>query len=127
MGRWPSERAPASEPENTGFLDAPASSPHWRPLFHGTRTRLPPDGPPVRAAVLRSGELFVRDDVPEPVPALGQGLGQVKACGICGSDLHFAKHGAKMLALASQMDGLEQLGPDEELDLDRDVYMGHEF
>ena len=81
----------------------------------------------MRAAVLRSGELLVRDDVPEPVPALGQVLVEVKACGICGSDLHFAKHGATMLALGERMEGLSSLGADEELDLDRDVFLGHEF
>lgn len=81
----------------------------------------------MRAAVLNSGELLVRDDVPEPVPALGQVLVEVKACGICGSDLHFAKHGARMLELGKQMEGLARLGADEELDLTKDVYLGHEF
>jgi len=82
----------------------------------------------VKAAVLNSGEIFVRDDVPEPVPASGQVVVQVKACGICGSDLHFAKHGHKMMELGKQMEGSMMSatgGPD--LDLTRDVYMGHEF
>ena len=39
--------------------------------------------------------MVVRDDVPEPVPGSGQVLVAVKACGICGSDLHFAKHGRR--------------------------------
>ena len=30
----------------------------------------------------------------DPSPAFGRCWSQVKACGICGSDLHFAKHGA---------------------------------
>ena len=47
----------------------------------------------MRSAVLRAGEIVVRDDVPDPVPEFGQVLVEVKACGICGSDLHFAKHG----------------------------------
>ena len=47
----------------------------------------------MRAAVLRDGRMVLRDDVPEPVPGPGQVLVAVKACGICGSDLHFAKHG----------------------------------
>ena len=38
---------------------------------------------------------------PSPVPGFGQVLVRVKACGICGSDLHFAKHGAEMLALST--------------------------
>jgi threonine dehydrogenase-like Zn-dependent dehydrogenase len=54
-------------------------------------------------------------------------LVEVKACGICGSDLHFAKYGATMLGLTAQMEGMPELGVQNEIDLDRDVYMGHEF
>ena len=81
----------------------------------------------MRAAALRSGQIHVRDDVAEPEPGFSQVLVQVKACGICGSDLHFAKHGAEMLALGKEMAGLPSLGVAPELDLDRDVFMGHEF
>ena len=83
----------------------------------------------MRAAVLNKGEILVREDVDEPVPGLGQALVQVKACGICGSDLHFAKHGASMLALGREMAGgmMADAGARPELDLDQDVYMGHEF
>jgi threonine dehydrogenase-like Zn-dependent dehydrogenase len=80
----------------------------------------------MRSAVLRAGEIVVRDDVPEPVPALGQVLVDVKACGICGSDLHFIKHGATMLALGQEMKGQPELGL-QPPDLSRDVFMGHEF
>lgn len=80
----------------------------------------------MRAVALRSGSLFVRDDVPEPTPGFGTVLVQVKACGICGSDLHFAKHGAEMQALTQEMGGLPDIGMPE-LDLDQDVWMGHEF
>jgi threonine dehydrogenase-like Zn-dependent dehydrogenase len=80
----------------------------------------------MRAAVLRAGEIVVRDDVPDPVPGFGQVLVQVKACGICGSDLHFAKHGATMLALGEEMSGASDLGS-ARVDLSRDVFMGHEF
>jgi threonine dehydrogenase-like Zn-dependent dehydrogenase len=80
----------------------------------------------MRAAVLRDGEIVVRDDVAEPVPELGQVLVQVRACGICGSDLHFARHGATMLALTEEMEGMPDLGL-APVDLDRDVFMGHEF
>ncbi|PRZ43043.1 threonine dehydrogenase-like Zn-dependent dehydrogenase [Antricoccus suffuscus] len=80
----------------------------------------------MRAAVLSGGGIIVRDDLPEPVPGPGQVLVQVKACGICGSDLHFAKHGADMLALGQQMEGVPR--PDREpIDLSRDIFMGHEF
>jgi threonine dehydrogenase-like Zn-dependent dehydrogenase len=85
----------------------------------------------VRAAVLNSGQILVRDDVEEPKPGMGQALVQVKACGICGSDLHFAKHGASMLALGKEMAAgglMDAAGGDRpELDLSKDVYMGHEF
>ena len=79
----------------------------------------------MRAAVLRDGAMVVRDDVAEPMPAFGQVLVQVKACGICGSDLHFAKHGATMLSLTEEMEGVPDLGMRP--DLGRDVFMGHEF
>lgn len=82
----------------------------------------------MRAAVLNQGEILVRDDVEEPTPGFGQVLVEVKACGICGSDLHFATHGADMLALGKQIEGMPDLGGTrDEVDLDRDVFMGHEF
>lgn len=80
----------------------------------------------MRAAVLRKGEVVVRDDAPDPVPAFGQVLAEVKACGICGSDLHFVDHGATMLALAQEMEGVPDMAHPR-VDLDRDVFMGHEF
>ncbi len=80
----------------------------------------------MRAAVLRAGRVVVRDDVPEPVPELGQVLVAVRACGICGSDLHFVRHGPTVLRLAGEMSGLPDVGAPR-IDLDRDVFMGHEF
>ncbi|MGN7778395.1 zinc-binding dehydrogenase [Mycolicibacterium sp. 22603] len=79
----------------------------------------------MRAAVLRDGAMVVRDDAPEPIPGPGQVLVAVKACGICGSDLHFASHGDEMLAAGAEMEGM----PDTlaGIDLAADVYMGHEF
>ncbi len=81
----------------------------------------------MRAAALKDGRIYVNDHVPEPTPAFGQVLVQVKACGICGSDLHFAKHGAEMLALGREMGGVGVMDTGPDLDLSRDVYMGHEF
>ncbi len=75
----------------------------------------------MRAAVLRDGRMVYRDDLPEPVPGPGQVLVAVRSCGICGSDLHFAAHGADVLTLTAEMDG----GMD--IDLGRDIFMGHEF
>lgn len=80
----------------------------------------------MRAAVARGGAIVVRDDVPEPEPQLGQVLVQVRACGICGSDLHFLRHGVDMLAAGDEMQGVPDLG-EPRLDLDRDVFMGHEY
>jgi threonine dehydrogenase-like Zn-dependent dehydrogenase len=70
--------------------------------------------------------MVVRDDVHDPEPEFGQVLVQVKACGICGSDLHFAKHGATMLALGQEMEGMPDMGRVQP-DLGRDIFMGHEF
>lgn len=80
----------------------------------------------MRASVLRAGRMVFRDDVPEPVPANGQVLVAVKACGICGSDLHFANHGEDVIELNGQMEGFGADGG-MSLDLDRDIFMGHEF
>ena len=47
----------------------------------------------MKAAVLEGpGELAIRD-VPDPVPADGEALLQVVACGLCGSDLTLLKGG----------------------------------
>ncbi|AKN15942.1 zinc-binding dehydrogenase [Mycobacterium haemophilum] len=78
----------------------------------------------MRAAVLRNGHMIYRDDVPEPIPEPGQVLVGVRSCGICGTDLHFADHGADMLALTDQITG-DSGGV--HVDLSRDVFMGHEF
>jgi threonine dehydrogenase-like Zn-dependent dehydrogenase len=79
----------------------------------------------MRASVLRDGRMVLREDVDEPVPGPGQVLVGVKACGICGSDLHFAKHGAEVLELNNQIEGFG--GGGMNIDLERDIFMGHEF
>ena len=80
----------------------------------------------MRAAVLRDGRMVCRDDVPDPVPGPGQVLVAVQVCGICGSDLHFAAHGAEMVSLTDQMAASLGAG-DMAVDLGRDSIMGHEF
>jgi threonine dehydrogenase-like Zn-dependent dehydrogenase len=78
----------------------------------------------MRASVLRDGRMVYRDDVPDPVPGPGQVLVAVKSCGICGSDLHFAAHGAEVLSLSNEMaSGAGAMS----VDLSHDVFMGHEF
>jgi 2-desacetyl-2-hydroxyethyl bacteriochlorophyllide A dehydrogenase len=79
----------------------------------------------MRAAVLRDGQMVCRDDVDEPVPGPGQVLVDVRACGICGSDLHFAKYGDELLSLMGQLKGMPTRGVT--VDLSNDVFMGHEF
>jgi threonine dehydrogenase-like Zn-dependent dehydrogenase len=80
----------------------------------------------MRAAVLRKGRMVYRDDVPDPVPGPGQVLVAVRSCGICGTDLHFAAHGAEMASLSDQMANSFG-GARMNVDLNRDVFMGHEF
>src|SRR6476469_9366307 len=80
----------------------------------------------MRASVVAAAFIEIRDDVAEPVPGPGQVLVAVKACGICGSDLHFAKHGADMVELNDQIEGFGGSGG-MNIDLNRDIFMGHEF
>jgi len=79
----------------------------------------------MRAAVLREGRMVYRDDVPDPIPDPGQVLVGVRSCGICGSDLHFARHGDQVLSLSDEM--ADSLGGGTNVDLNDDVFMGHEF
>lgn len=77
----------------------------------------------MKAAVLRAGRMVV-DDFPEPIPEEGEVLVAVKACGICGSDLHFVHHGPAFIGLSDQMGGVVKRPP---VDFGRDIHMGHEF
>ncbi|RAU90484.1 alcohol dehydrogenase [Mycobacterium colombiense] len=78
----------------------------------------------MRAAVLRGGRMVYRDDVPDPIPEAGQVLVGVRACGICGSDLHFAAHGAQVLEMSDRVAGGTG---GMHVDLSHDIFMGHEF
>jgi threonine dehydrogenase-like Zn-dependent dehydrogenase len=74
----------------------------------------------MRAAVFRRGSIVV-DTLPDPEPAQGQVLVRTMACGICGSDLHAAKHTHQFVNLA------HRTGNRWAMDADRDVVFGHEF
>jgi threonine dehydrogenase-like Zn-dependent dehydrogenase len=74
----------------------------------------------MRAAIFRKGELVV-DTIPDPVPAAGQVLVKTLCCGICGSDLHVAKHTRQFVDVANRA------GRRWVMDPDRDVVFGHEF
>jgi len=81
----------------------------------------------VKAAVLRGGRMVV-DDVPDPVPGEGQVLVQTKACGICGSDLHAAKHADRMVELTREATASANAAMTPLVfDSGRDLVMGHEF
>jgi threonine dehydrogenase-like Zn-dependent dehydrogenase len=74
----------------------------------------------MRAAVLRHGQIVV-DDVADVAPPSLHSLVKTIACGICGSDLHFVHHGARMVELSAQAGGRSKL------DTSQDIVMGHEF
>ncbi|WP_067838907.1 zinc-binding dehydrogenase [Nocardia lijiangensis] len=74
----------------------------------------------MRAVVMQDGKLRV-EEVAEPVAGAGEVLVEVLACGICGSDLHCAAHGAELNAATRTALGVELM------DLARPVVFGHEF
>ena len=74
----------------------------------------------MKAAIFRGGDIVV-DTLPEPVPGRGQVLVKTLACGICGSDLHAAKHAHRMVEVTKRIPGRVPM------DLARDVVFGHEF
>ena len=77
----------------------------------------------MRAAVMR-GDHFVVEDRPRPVPGSGDVLVKVRACGICGSDLHYFHHAGSMIeqvrALGASTEGMERT-------LREGPILGHEF
>ncbi len=75
----------------------------------------------MRALLLRGRQLSVVD-VPRPEPGPGQVLARVRACGICGSDLHAALY-LEDVVRASRDTG----GAWDERVLTEGVVMGHEF
>jgi threonine dehydrogenase-like Zn-dependent dehydrogenase len=77
----------------------------------------------MRAAVMR-GDKFVVEERPMPRPGAGDVLVKVRACGICGSDLHYFKHAHDTIALAAKLGA-----PTDELErtLREGPILGHEF
>lgn len=76
----------------------------------------------MRAMVFRDKGLAV-EELEQPVPGPGQVLARVRACGICGSDLHFARYAEEMLAVTRAADPAGWSA----MDLSKGVVMGHEF
>ena len=77
----------------------------------------------MRAAVMR-GDRFVVEERPMPEPGPGNVLVRVRACGICGSDLHYFHHIDKMI------ERVRDLGAPT-VEMERTVregpVLGHEF
>ena len=74
----------------------------------------------MRATLMEKGRLWVAE-VPDPVPGPGEVLVKSIACGICGSDLHAARHTEQFVATSREAGGafkLTTLAP---------VVLGHEF
>jgi len=77
----------------------------------------------MRAAVMR-GDRFAVETRPDPTPGPGEVVVKVKACGICGSDLHYFHHAPDIIAMAAKLGA-----PTEEMHrtLDAGPILGHEF
>ncbi len=76
----------------------------------------------MRVLMLRGNDLFV-SEIARPAPGPGQVLARVRACGICGSDLHFARYAEDMLRVTRRADPAGWSA----MDLAQGVVMGHEF
>jgi threonine dehydrogenase-like Zn-dependent dehydrogenase len=74
----------------------------------------------MRAAIARGTTLRI-GEIPDPVPGAGEALVGVKACGICGSDLHALQFGHRLVEMANEIDMPITFDPTQ------DFVMGHEF
>lgn len=77
----------------------------------------------MRAAVMRT-DGFAVEERPDPTPAAGEVLVCVKACGICGSDLHYFHHAPEIIEMARSLGA-----PVAEMQrtLEAGPVLGHEF
>ena len=62
----------------------------------------------MRATLMERGRLWAAE-VPDPVPARGEVLVKSLACGICGSDLHAARHTEQFVATSREAGGAYKL------------------
>jgi threonine dehydrogenase-like Zn-dependent dehydrogenase len=74
----------------------------------------------MQAAIARRGTLVV-EDVPDPQLEPGDVLARVRACGICGSDLHTLHHADSLREVA------DLSGTESRFDPRADFVMGHEY
>jgi threonine dehydrogenase-like Zn-dependent dehydrogenase len=74
----------------------------------------------MRAAIFRNGGIVV-DTIADPQTGDGQVLVKTLCCGICGTDLHAAKHTAQFVERSQRTGGRWRMDPE------RDVVFGHEF
>ena len=74
----------------------------------------------MRAALMERGRIWV-DDVPDPAPEPGEVVVKSVACGICGSDLHAARHTEEFVATSREAGGAFNLTTFDP------VVLGHEF
>jgi threonine dehydrogenase-like Zn-dependent dehydrogenase len=74
----------------------------------------------MRAALMERGRIWV-ETVPDPVPQRGEVLVRTRACGICGSDLHAARHTDAFVNTSREVGGAFKLTTFDP------VVLGHEF
>lgn len=75
----------------------------------------------MKSVVLRGDRLKV-EEVAMPVPGSGQVLVKSRACGICGSDLHVARHSQEIYDFLVELGALNPASTPE-----LEVSLGHEF